>query len=66
MICSVSEMSIDKARKNLANEKQIQISLQTCGISEQLLGTVSQTDYTCGVDCLLYKIQSLAYYYSIL
>jgi len=35
VICSVTEMSIHKARKNLANQKRIQISLQTWGISQQ-------------------------------
>lgn len=33
------KMSIHKARKKVANEKWLQISLQICGISEQALGS---------------------------
>ena len=46
-------MSIHKARKNLADQKWIQISQQTCGLSQQAFGAVTDgPQYIGGVDCL--------------
>ena len=39
-------MSNHKARKSLANHKRIQISPQTCGVSEQAFGSRNVADYT--------------------
>ena len=39
MICCVSKYPITKRVRNLANQNRIQISLQTCGISEQAFGS---------------------------
>ena len=39
MICCISKYPITKRIRNLANQNGIQISLQTCGISEQAFGS---------------------------
>ena len=57
MICCVSKYPITKRVRNLANQKWIQISLQTCGISEQALGAIAQTVYTGG--CRLSATQAM-------
>ena len=59
VICCITEMSICKAGKNLANQKRIHISLQTAGYQNKLLGAVyilSATQAIVLSACLFYGL----------